>query len=223
MDKEQKSLDSIEEKSGKTESRRKFIKKASIGGATLTTLSAQSVWGACTVSGALSGGSQHNLQDDCFVPGFVNNGRSGGTWKNAAVKGNKICSIFQKIKCSHKSDKGDRYQNYLCIRADLKSTLDTPVALDNKGTTFDLKAALNHGGIQKHIAAAYFNAKYELHPLPNGISSPEHLVIHLLGLSAYLSKINSATNLSSILKATHTDGKTDYTIFDCLKPGAIKS
>ncbi len=79
LDQEEQQLVRMERERVTNSSRRSFLQKSSAA-ALVTTLAAQPVWGKCTVSGAMSGGSvtQDNRDDYCTIPEVW--GRSPGFW-----------------------------------------------------------------------------------------------------------------------------------------------
>ena len=61
--------------------RRGFLRRASLGGAVMTTIAARPAWGQCSISGAMSGGSARAVertQQDCHTGNIVS--RSPGFW-----------------------------------------------------------------------------------------------------------------------------------------------
>ncbi len=186
----------------KVDSRRKFIQKAAAG-TILTTLPASSVWGVCTVSGALSGGSQ--VVDSCQIPGpgVLTGGRSPGYWK---PEGN-----FHGGFSSYGPAQED------CLHtAIIAFETGTTVTLDT-GITLNLMDGLNASGtLSYHLSAAYLNAFFKFYTLPISIgtdvlNNADELVQHLYALTF---RYDAATVITAI-EASYTDGTSSYSDFSC--------
>jgi hypothetical protein len=185
-------------------SRRNFLVKTSAV-SLISALPATSAWGACTVSGALSGGSKVN--GDCAVTIQLSGGCNPRKWKEMTNCTN-IDSYFQCLKdlkpnfqnnnTQAKRDKNALKQEYfdcetnhlhaLIVAAQEKSFI---LGKDEKGNTFSIyiKDALQAGGIGAKLAAVYLNSYFEFYPdytkiLPSGdiIDNDEKLLKHLFGL-----------------------------------------
>jgi hypothetical protein len=172
-------------------SRRKFLVKTSAV-SLISALPATSVWGACTVSGALSGGSKVN--DDCTTI-WLTNGRSPGFWHDADTKtqGGAIASVFPYLN----DYSGTRYD---CEKAHLMTVIgnaknvNIDLGKDGNGSQFsvNIKDALQSpGGITWNLAAVYLNAEFGLYSLlPVTLSSGDkitngaELIKHLFALDA---------------------------------------
>jgi hypothetical protein len=182
-------MDNKQDISTRTDSRRKFLKKASAG-VVITALPAQSVWGACTVSGALSGNASR-INNDCQTIPALSNGRSGGSWKDPS-NGHKIAAMFSCIG-TVKSTYGETSSQYQNARVQaftaINNVIDGPeINLNKLGTDrLDLRQALNGGGYTKHLAAAYLNFHFGFYnqsfPMASGdINTAQQLVEHLYAL-----------------------------------------
>lgn len=93
--------------------RRSFLKKSATG-AVLVSLPAQSVWGACSVSGAMSGNlSQNTDRHDCTQPRLA--GLSPGFWKKYRVGANAskspIHSKFESVVGGKNSSSANCYKD----------------------------------------------------------------------------------------------------------------
>ena len=172
-------------------SRRKFLKKTSAG-AIITTLPAQSVWGACTVSGALSGGSKE-VGECVYIP--LSGGRSPGFWRDLTT-GSSLADAFPYLKAWHKVHNATRRD---CEEAYLINVINqaknTTIFIGNDPTTgsaisLNIATALTSpGGIAWNLAAVYLNFVFNFHPpisviLPSGyiINTVEKLIQHLYAL-----------------------------------------
>jgi len=170
-------------------SRRKFLVKTSAV-SLISALPATSVWGACTVSGALSGGSKVN--DDCTTI-LLSNGRSPGFWRDADTKtqGGAIASVFPYLN----NYSGSRYDcekaHLMAVIGDAKE-IDVDLGKDENGSSvsINIKDALqSSGGIAWNLAAVYLNAVFGLYnSLPvtlnsgDTISNGAELIKHLFAL-----------------------------------------
>lgn len=148
-------------------SRRKFIKKASVG-ALITTLPAQSVWGACTVSGALSGGSKVN--NDCISPSFLV-GMSPGFWKDPS-NGNRLASKFSYPTTDEKRAE-------LLCDIELAKDVNVTFGTGAQQFTFNVRDALDKNlgaafeqGFMFNLAAVYLNMVYGFQTLPIAVTLP---------------------------------------------------
>lgn len=139
----------------KTDSRRQFLKKTSAG-VVISTLPATSVWGACTVSGALSGGSKVN--DDCNTIPVLTNGRSHGSWKQILTHKNKLRSMFKFVQDAQNiSDDAHEIARtaMICV---IKPVLDLVIPLNDAGTeTLSINEVNTGSGNRMQIATAYLN------------------------------------------------------------------
>ncbi len=192
-----------EKSAATTDSRRKFIQKAAAG-TILTTLPASSVWGVCTVSGALSGGSQ--VVDNCKFPPLTGGGRSPEYWKP-----------------SGQSQYYDGFSNYDsgqedCLRTAITTFESaTTIPLDD-GLTLNLASGLaESGSLSFHLSAAYLNAYYKFYILPitlggsDVINTPEELVQHLYALTLRY----DVDTVKTALVASYTDEVSSYSGFSC--------
>ena len=101
--------------------RRSFLKKSATG-AVLVSLPAQSVWGACSVSGAMSGNlSQNTDRHDCEEPNLPA-GRSPGFWSQLYGGSNGINGGFTRVKGGNKDWKNGRRE---CYRDHIKEFIDS--------------------------------------------------------------------------------------------------
>lgn len=173
----------MEIKQQKDVSRRRFLQKTAIG-AVIASLPAKSVWGACSVSGALSGNlSQNTDRHDCTIPKLWN-GRSPGGWLNFQ---NNCHSIFldlsrKKERLAKRSPEiYDKYRNcYIAaVEQAMVLPLNLPVELNAPYHTVRSALASNGSGdnnIYFHLAAIYLNAFFELYPGFSGQADAEALV-----------------------------------------------
>jgi hypothetical protein len=194
------------------DSRRNFLVKTSAV-SLISALPATSAWGACTVSGALSGGSKVN--GDCTtVP--LSNGRSPGSWRDFS-NGKKMGSAFPYINTfAKKSAQKKCERNHLASFILAAQDVTIILGKDKQGDVYslDVKAALaNSGGIGWNLAAVYLNAEFGFYAnyLPatlntgDTISNGEDLVKHLFALDAL-----NGTPSNEDTYYGFSDGSTDY-------------
>lgn len=170
--------------------RRRFLQKTATG-AVIASLPAKSVWGACSVSGALSGNlSQNTDRHDCTIP-RLSNGRSPGGWKNYE---NKIHSIFTKLHEQKNANKKtpQTYQKYhncyvVAVEAAKQLPMTLPVELADvvgfEAISHTVSSGLSSNGrgdrddnIYYHLAAVYLNAFFGLYPGYQGQQDAEELI-----------------------------------------------
>lgn len=138
--------------------RRKFLTKTGAG-LIIASLPAKSVWGACSVSGALSGNlSQNNDRHNCERPKIVG-GRSPGGWKNfeSGARPNKVKAFF-----SHATD--GTFNCYDKEVAFVKNSI-LPLPSDLVSGSVTVQDGLNSNGtgnsnILFHLSAVYLNAYF---------------------------------------------------------------
>jgi len=197
-------------------SRRKFLVRTSAV-SLISALPATSVWGACTVSGALSGGSKVNY--DCTTI-FLSNGRSPGFWRDADTKtqGDAIVDVFtylQYYSCTR-----------TCERTHLMSVIGTAKEIDidlgknenGNNVSINIKGALlDPGGIAYNLAAVYLNAEFGLYNIfPITLSSGDtinngaELIKHLFQLDVLYDINNSNPGVSDEVYYGFTEGTTAY-------------
>jgi len=175
-------------------SRRKFLVRTSAV-SLISALPATSVWGACTVSGALSGGSKVN--GDCTTV-ILGNGRSPGSWRDF-TNGEKIASAFPYLQDYKQPGKNADNTEYECEKTHLINIIiaakNVTIVLgkDEHGSIFsiNIEDALNStGGIAWNLAAVYLNAQFGFYNsyLPitlntgDTITNGEELIKHLFAL-----------------------------------------
>ncbi len=174
------------------DSRRKFLVKTSAV-SLISTLPATSVWGACTVSGALSGGSK--VKDDCTTI-FLSNGRSPGFWKDADTKspGRAIASVFPYLT-AYTGSRFNCEKSYLMSVIGAAKEIDIYLGKNENGEPVFINikdAFLNHAGegLAYNLAAVYLNAVFGFYDsyLPVTLSSGDtinngaELIAHLFAL-----------------------------------------
>ena len=164
----------------RTNSRRQFIVKAAVGSAALS-VPGKSVWGACSVSGAMSGNvSRVNPEQKCEAPP-ISGGRSPGTWKDAldgSMNGQRLKAMFtalQKVDypAMPAAEPGSilwvAYESHLesviksnSMKID-KRVLDDDVSYANGGVPlFD--ALDKPGGMDYNLAAVWLNTYFGFYP-----------------------------------------------------------
>jgi len=160
----------------RTNSRRQFIVKAAVGSAALS-VPGKSVWGACSVSGAMSGNiSRVNPEQKCEAP-LIFGGRSPGTWKDAldgSMNGQRLKDMFTALQrvdypAMPAAEPGSilwvAYESHLesviksnSMKID-KRVLDDDVSYANGGVPlFD--ALDEPGGMDYNLAAVWLNTYF---------------------------------------------------------------
>lgn len=133
--------------------RRNFLKK-SVAGAALVSLPAQSVWGACSVSGAMSGNlSQNTGRHDCSMPSLPD-GQKPNFWRD--VYGTSDFDGFTSVD-------NDNRESY---RAEIKCFMDSngmalatelyPSPQPTLQTTFTNSGS----GLENKLAAVFLNSYF---------------------------------------------------------------
>lgn len=186
-------------------SRRKFLVRTSAV-SLISALPATSVWGACTVSGALSGGSK--TTNDCSTI-TLTGGRSHGFWKDIST-GNSLDSAFPNVVT-------DVQKNALITLIEAAKALEVPLGNNQSGSPeyMVIGIALGSGSSpKKHLAAVFLNAIFGFYcsSLPvtvnagYTISNGEELVAHLYALH-----VISLDPNDSNLYFGFTNGSTGFT------------
>jgi len=156
--------------------RRVFLRKGTAAAA-LTTLAAQPVWGKCTVSGAMSGGSRHEDDDPCKIPNVV--GRSPGFWTEAMYVGNALRSAFPNVPNGH-------ITRLRCFIDQEKVNNNFTYKLSpDEQITISVAAALSDpGGLAFNLAAIWLNAFFGFFPdaIVPDVVTPQDWVEHFNGL-----------------------------------------
>jgi len=175
-------------------SRRKFLVRTSAV-SLISALPATSVWGACTVSGALSGGSKVN--NDCTTI-ILQGGRSPGKWHDM-LTGESIASAFPYLKDYKQNGQNADNTRYECEKSHLVSVIlaaqNITIPLGNnehgQAVTINIKDALSSTGhLPWNLAAVYLNAEFGFYSssLPVTLSSGHtinngaELISHLFAL-----------------------------------------
>lgn len=192
--------------------RRKFLTKTGAG-LIIASMPAKSVWGACSVSGALSGNlSQNTARHDCEMPP-LSGGRSPGGWKNLSKK--NIDSYFTQLKKIKKSKRyDDTVKKYLSFIDMVKSqTLPLPSELTTVNYTINGGLASNGQGdnnVFYHLSAVYLNAYFGFYTGYSGKQAAEELVTTIfLNWYTQLVKNRSSVNFSESALG-YNDGSTDW-------------
>tara|TARA_R110002167_G_scaffold196935_7_gene400008 strand:+ start:3771 stop:4445 length:675 start_codon:yes stop_codon:yes gene_type:complete len=161
--------------------RRKFLIQSSAGVA-ITTLPAQSVWGACNTSG-LSGGSR-SAGTVCIIPNVIG-GRSPGSWTKfvdsgspANVHRNKVRELFSL----NGYDQTQLNTEYCNVRTYIRG-LPTLTLIDPRGivsdVSFNVESYLNDSGPEKNFAAYYLNALFGFYGPLAPLADADELIQHV--------------------------------------------
>ena len=149
----------------KGSNRRSFLKKSATG-AVVFSLPAKSVWGACSVSGAMSGNLSTNTdRHDCTLPAFANGaqGASAAVWISAETSDATLNELFGHLALS------DGQPNYPTLSVSYRDhvnitkglSLGLPNELVVSPTVGD--ALLNGSTELQNLAAVFLNATYGLY------------------------------------------------------------
>jgi len=192
--------------------RRDFLKKSAIG-IVVTSLPAQSVWGACNASG-ISGGSGSTTT--CELPPLTN-GRSPGSWGKfiespplGNVHRNKVKAMFATYSSSNDATLNAKFCD---LNNHIKSTT---IVLSTGGgaipyATLHLGDALaNNGGIW-NLAAYYLNAEFGFYTIPPEFADADELIQHVWAALYVANDNNTPTNFDS-LTTSFTDGVSSQAI-----------
>lgn len=173
----------------RTKSRRQFIVKTVVGSAALS-VPGKSVWGACSVSGAMSGNvSRMDPEHKCAAP-TVTGGRSPGSWKGAldgTMNGKKLQAMFTVLQ---KQDYPEMpaaepgsilwvaYEKHLETVIKSHSMKVDPRVLDDEVSFVDggvpLYDALNDpGGVDYNLAGVWLNTYFGFYPTIIGHGASE--------------------------------------------------
>ncbi|WP_460313527.1 hypothetical protein [Aliiglaciecola aliphaticivorans] len=201
--------------------RRNFLKKSATG-AVIVSLPAKSVWGACSVSGALSGNLSTNTdRHTCSMP-YLSGGRSPGNWKTYS---NNMHSTFTKLKsCKNAYGKdsnqykemeicyvdaiNDVYLHTLVLPSDISSrTLTVSEALDSNGTGDD--------NIYFHLAAVYLNTYFGFYTSYSEGQAAAQQAISDVFLYWYISKNNPSFAGITDAELGYDEGSTDWSPVVC--------
>lgn len=138
--------------------RRKFLTKTGAG-LLIASIPAKSVWGACSVSGAMSGNmSQNTNRQTCDMPYLVG-GRSPGGWKNFE-KGKQEAKVKAFFTNASKHTAKMYAREVALVKA---SILPLPADLVFGGVSVQRGLESNGSGnnnIFYHLSAVYLNAYF---------------------------------------------------------------
>lgn len=188
---------SIEQNQSSVTKRRQFIKKAGAGVA-VSSLPMKSVWGACSVSGVMSGNLSQNgggTGDTCGTVQMPAGGRSPGSWFNGGTwtpggNSKSAASVFPQLKVGihiteeclldARIEKMRTIINQFVADTELTLTVAAAKYIYDSDNAYDtsptLLAALNGTGIpnsrkniMRHSAIVYMNVYFGLY---NGVTLP---------------------------------------------------
>ncbi len=203
--------------------RRNFLKKTATG-AVIASLPAKSVWGACSVSGALSGNLSTNTdRHTCTIPD-LSNGRSPGNWKNW---NKNMHGTFMKLKemrdsIQGKPSKDPAYQAAKkCFSDDVEVAMGKimvlPSEMNPRVLTVGQALATNGDGdnnIYYHLAAVYLNAYFEFYSNYQGEVAAEQLINEIF-LYWYVGTHHGGGVSISSSDLGYNDGTTWYQPTNC--------
>ncbi len=197
--------------------RRSFLKK-SASGAVLVSLPAQSVWGACSVSGAMSGNlSQNTGRHDCPVPSLPP-GKIRAWWQNVYenINNNNPIDGFTSIS-------GDTQRE--CYRVEIQYVMDNNnMALATElfpSPQITLFRSLADGTpLERKLAAVFLNSYFGFYGAQDerDLVKANALVNDIL-LYVILQENQGnpiATNQLNTLLSLTNESTTDYTSANCV-------
>ena len=170
--------------------RRNFLKKSATG-VVIASLPAKSVWGACSVSGALSGNLSTNAdRHTCHMPD-LHGGRSPGNWKTWK---NNLHDTFLQLKevKNSVSGHGNPFNNPTYIAAKncyedaieevMGHTLVLPSEFNPLTLTVEQALATNGMGMNNiyyHMAAVYLNAYFGFYTNYSGQAAANEVIVEV--------------------------------------------
>lgn len=206
-------------KEAKAEARRGFIKKAAVS-SIIISLPSRSVWGACSVSGVMSGNlSQNTDRHNCDMP-IIPNGRSPGYWK----PGGKYHGAFTKYKNRHE---GCLEKEIIGFQA-ATNMFDPELSMQDlenlmsfnayAGGFYNIGNALRsngdgEGNIYFHLAAVYLNFYYGIYAKQAGSAmypafNPTMAARYVSQILLYVSQNpGSMVNWNMNIEGTKTDAR----------------
>jgi len=204
--------------------RRSFLKKSATG-AVLASLPAQSVWGACSVSGAMSGNLSRNTdRHDCTTP-VVSPGKKPKYWCDAYTndgnKNHRISDGFSRCKSKNNKKHNRRRQCYKDHLVDCCNTLNMDLTPElYTGNFNNVKDALFHSSINDTpsleycLAGVYLSSFFGFHnEADKGSKSKASKKVNEILLYVYvkadqgqdvdLSQLEAICNFTSSQKSTY--------------------
>lgn len=139
--------------------RRSFLKKSATG-AVLASLPAQSVWGACSVSGAMSGNLSRNTdRHDCVQP-VVSAGKEPKYWcdayNNDGGKDHRVSDGFSQCKSKNRTKHNKRRECYRKHLVDCCDSLNMDLHPElYTGNFNNCKDALFHSNVNGKASLEY--------------------------------------------------------------------
>lgn len=161
------------------EARRKFIYKSATGAA-LVAVPGKSVWGACSVSGAMSGNVSSMARHTCEVPDF-SGGRSPGTWKedHISLKAHAVFDALAENSIQKKAENGSamydcyvrhvtQFINSNVMQIDPRLLSDSLLSSYPTGVINIYEALTSNGGgdgsLEYNLAGVFCNAYFGFYP-----------------------------------------------------------
>lgn len=190
------------------QSRRKFLMK-STAGVVITTLPAQSVWGACNASG-LSGGSRTS-ETVCEIP-LVVGGRSPGSWRVYVESGNPSTNSTKKVRAMFSLSHSDNLTAAYCSVRNEITNMPNIVLSDGTGAIpeadLNIETALSNTGGIWNLAAYYLNAYYGFYGDLSPYANAEEFVQQAWAVM-YINNGGLVPTDYSILESSFTNGYVD--------------
>lgn len=193
--------------------RRNFLKKSATG-AVIASLPAKSVWGTCSVSGAMSGNLSTSADNKtCTLPD-LNNGCNPQKWRKCK---DHCDDMFVKLK-RKKNRYGEYSHQYKNAKKEYlrhidnakKHALHLPRELVT--STYSCGEALNSGdgNIFEHLGAVYLNAYFGFYPGYMGETQAQELSEQVFLYLYTQSKLNSmASSRTRTFSASSMDSMSD--------------
>ncbi|WP_342807238.1 hypothetical protein [Alteromonas sp. M12] len=201
--------------------RRNFLKKSATG-AVIVSLPAKSVWGACSVSGALSGNLSTNTdRHTCSMP-YLSGGRSPGNWKKYS---NNMHDTFNKLKdCKNRYGKNsNEYKVMLsCFATEIEEVYDHTMNLpaDLNPRVLTVREGLESQGtgsnnIYYHLAAVYLNTYFGFYSsYSEGVGAATEAIKDVF-FYWYVSSLSGSFVGLSDSDLGYNEGSTDWAPYTC--------
>jgi hypothetical protein len=199
-------------------SRRRFLQKTAVG-AVIASLPAKSVWGACSVSGAMSGNlSQNTDRHDCTIPQLCG-GRSPGGWLNIEDNCHSVFSELGRMKQRYGKNSKTYKQAYNCYMSavDLVMQHNLPLPAQLTTVVHSVRSGLASNGsgsnnIFFHLAAVYLNAYFGLYGQYHAGPAAAVALVERIFLSWYrvINQDQNTILTFSDSEMGYTDGSTNW-------------
>ncbi|GAC12852.1 hypothetical protein [Aliiglaciecola lipolytica] len=200
--------------------RRNFLKKSATG-AVIVSLPAKSVWGACSVSGALSGNLSTNAdRHTCTMPNLYG-GRSPGNWKDYKNNMHSTFNALGDVKSSYGKNSTEYANAKTCfinaIDPVYQHQLTLPSEFSPLNMTVQSGLDSNGGGynnIYFHLAAVYLNTYFGFYSTYGSGEAEAIQAITDVFSYWYVNKDVAGFSISDS-ELGYNDGSTDWDAASC--------